>query len=441
MYAGSPWAHQLASVSLLLLIADLAPYARTDGRHLVGISVRIPELRRRSTSYLLRRTTTNLLSGKEAGRLEKFYLWVVTFWLVHAILALHVLSGYVLPGVLHTVVNLWNAPAYGQGGPHPIAWIIGLLVGLLLVLGLITMILLLFGSLVGGLAQLFRPKRGASPVKAERIGGTGATAFVNEVQRIPFLANIEPDELSRVVASMRREVHRANAVMIRQGEPGDRFCYLQRGRARVLLEEESGLVHVVATLEPGDFFGEVALLKDVPRTATVQAIEEVELLTHDRATIVDFLERAGIPREDVLDQVRNSAFLHTVPLFSCLPASRARTLLESAQVEQREAGDEIVRQGEPGTALYIIREGTCRVTHKAADGGESEVAKLDAGDYFGEISLLRGTVRTATVVAETDAVLLMIPASVFAEILLEDVQATMEIQRAAAERLSALEAA
>ena len=65
--------------------------------------------------------------------------------------------------------------------------------------------------------------------------------------------------------------------MIREGEPGDRVYVIRRGRVRVSKRGTQ-----VAELGAGDYFGEIALLRDVPRTATVTAIDDVEILSLER---------------------------------------------------------------------------------------------------------------------------------------------------------------
>jgi CRP-like cAMP-binding protein len=71
------------------------------------------------------------------------------------------------------------------------------------------------------------------------------------------------------------------SVVFAAGDHGDRFYVIADGRASVVVGAEP-----VRTLEPGDFFGEIALLRDVPRTATVRAVTALRLLALDRETFV-----------------------------------------------------------------------------------------------------------------------------------------------------------
>jgi putative ABC transport system ATP-binding protein len=96
---------------------------------------------------------------------------------------------------------------------------------------------------------------------------------------------LRPDQVA--ANSGRVEVFEAGAEIIRAGEPVNersKFYLIRRGVVEVLRQEEVGRLQKVAELGPGRYFGEVALLMDQPRNATVRAKERVEVYTVDRAT-------------------------------------------------------------------------------------------------------------------------------------------------------------
>jgi len=106
-----------------------------------------------------------------------------------------------------------------------------------------------------------------------------------------------------------------------------------------------------------------------------------------------------------------SPSLESVPLFSGVPRDELVSLLTAVEPVRVVAGSEIVREGEPGDSLYLVASGTLSVsTEGKGEGGESsgriEVGRLGPGDFFGEVALLTGKPRTATVAAVSDADLL-----------------------------------
>ena len=102
------------------------------------------------------------------------------------------------------------------------------------------------------------------------------------------LPRLTPEQIAQVSPKFARASFAPGKVIIRQGDPPLRFYIVVRGRVEVTYENPSGDRQVVDELAAGDTFGEIGLLKDRPRTATVSAAadEEVEVLTLDRE---DFL--------------------------------------------------------------------------------------------------------------------------------------------------------
>jgi CRP-like cAMP-binding protein len=88
--------------------------------------------------------------------------------------------------------------------------------------------------------------------------------------------------------------------------------------------------------------------------------------------------------------------LKRVPLFEGLPERDLRRVADSMKERTFNAGHEVAREGQHGVGFFVIADGTASVTV-----GGAEAAKLGPGDYFGEIALIAGTDRTATVTAET----------------------------------------
>lgn len=104
------------------------------------------------------------------------------------------------------------------------------------------------------------------------------------------------------------------------------------------------------------------------------------------------------------------AALATVQMFAALGDSERAQLLSVARPVVFAKGEAIVRQGQPGRSLFVVKRGEASVT---LAGTQGEVARLAAGDVFGEMSLLTGESRTATVTALTDCDLLEIDAEGF----------------------------
>jgi CRP-like cAMP-binding protein len=99
------------------------------------------------------------------------------------------------------------------------------------------------------------------------------------VRKSPIFSHLAPPAVAQLAGTLRRREAPAGTVLMREGEPGDTFYLLEAGSLRV--DRGAGQAEV-ARIEPGGFVGEIALIHDVPRTATVTAAEDAVVLTLDR---------------------------------------------------------------------------------------------------------------------------------------------------------------
>ena len=105
-------------------------------------------------------------------------------------------------------------------------------------------------------------------------------ATVHELSRVGLLASLSGEQLHRLAGRMAREEVPAGAPLLDQGDQGERFYVLLSGMLAVSQEE----LGPRSVLRPGDYFGEVALAMNVPRTASVRAVTPAVVASCDRAT-------------------------------------------------------------------------------------------------------------------------------------------------------------
>jgi CRP-like cAMP-binding protein len=110
-------------------------------------------------------------------------------------------------------------------------------------------------------------------------------ASVTELARVGLFADLSGEALTKLADRMQRDEVEAGTVMIREGDPGDRFFVLLSGMATV---SQSGLGQR-GILKAGEFFGEVALTMHVPRTATVVAMTPCVVASCDEATFDELI--------------------------------------------------------------------------------------------------------------------------------------------------------
>lgn len=206
----------------------------------------------------------------------------------------------------------------------------------------------------------------------------GAFAVLDEVTR------------ARLLADATRVSFAPGSDVIREGDPGDAVYAIVGGRVRVT---QRGTV--VASPRAPLVVGEMAVLSDEARSATVTALTRLRAYRMSAAAIRDLAvsrpdfrrELAGFARVRV-----GNNFLRRSSPFADLPASAIEALAAKLEPVAFEPGAMVLREGESGDDAYLIREGAVDVTR-----GERALATLGAGAFVGEVSALTGTQRTATV--------------------------------------------
>jgi cAMP-dependent protein kinase regulator len=237
--------------------------------------------------------------------------------------------------------------------------------------------------------------------------------------RFALLSSL-PDAAVEVISAalIRRRVG-SGEVVLREGDAGDSCYLIGHGEVRVLKRDPlnpRGDLMEVSRLGEGELFGEVAMLSDRRRHATVQAVTDSEVLEIPRAVLRDVAER--FPEVDVFLQkfYRDriiSTLVETAPFFRPLEPAQRNALIAHFQFSRAETGEHIIVEGERSGGFFLIVLGVVDITKRVSERRQVLLATLGEGSYFGEMSLLRGDVARASVTATGPTELAVLPAKNF----------------------------
>jgi len=210
---------------------------------------------------------------------------------------------------------------------------------------------------------------------------------------------LEDADLDCILDAFEHVLFQDQERIITEGDDGDCLYIIEEGSAECKKMLPSG-PKLLKKCAPGDVFGELALLYNVPRAASVEAWGRCLCWRLDRDTFNQVVKDAATKRADQYDK-----FLQNVSLFDSMEASERSRIVDALKVETYRMGDIVVRQSEPGDRVYIVEEGTLEA--RKAFGSAALVEKLAdqkvvkayaRGDYFGELALLKNQPRAASVI-------------------------------------------
>eukprot|EP01012_Entosiphon_sulcatum_P018573 TRINITY_DN2330_c0_g1_i1.p2 TRINITY_DN2330_c0_g1~~TRINITY_DN2330_c0_g1_i1.p2 ORF type:complete len:424 (-),score=102.06 TRINITY_DN2330_c0_g1_i1:322-1593(-) len=204
-----------------------------------------------------------------------------------------------------------------------------------------------------------------------------------------LFASLDERDMKVVYDAMFERRYKSGDVIMRQGDEGDNFYVLDEGECKITIEREGKPIKVILA-QPGDCFGELALMYGTKRAATITATEDSRCWAIDRHAYRKILAQQTIRKRE-----KYCKFLRKIDILQTIDNYEMAKIADVLEVCDFASGDTIVREGDRGESFFFIEEGTVRVT-KAGKYLET----LRPGGFFGELALLYGTPRAATVTAE-----------------------------------------
>jgi len=223
-----------------------------------------------------------------------------------------------------------------------------------------------------------------------------------------LFSSLDEKELSIIIGAMKEVEVEVGERIIQQGEQGDFLFVIESGDFECTIADVvTGAENVVRTCQRGDVFGELALLYNCPRAASVLAKSDSVCWQLDRETFNHVVKEAAVKTRE-----RYDAVLAKVPILAQMGKVERSQISDALHKEKYVDGATIMSQGEVGNKFYIIEEGEC----VALKNGKA-VMSYGPGGYFGELALISDNPRAATVIAKGAVELLWLDSAAFRRLL------------------------
>jgi CRP-like cAMP-binding protein len=289
------------------------------------------------------------------------------------------------------------------------------------------------------------------------IGGKALKVTISFLSKIDLFQNLAPEDLTALARICKSENFEPGDIIVKQGETGDALYCISKGLAKAVVDNTQ-----VASLTPGDYFGEDAILRGARRTATILAetqctalkVTKIAFAEMELLDKMEFPERPAVAgggnrpvdtkppspkteeeRKLMVKALKNNKNLTEVRI---VDEKLANKIIEPAWKETIPAGKQLTVEGDfIADHFYMIQAGTFEVSTKQQKGQcieksvsviaskASQISSKDAanqlgpGDSFGELALLYYTPRAATVTAKTECVVWVVDRPTFKKILAE----------------------
>jgi len=213
------------------------------------------------------------------------------------------------------------------------------------------------------------------------------------VRNIFLFRSLDPEQVGEVLDAMFEKRVEVGDCVIQQGDDGDNFYVIESGAYDIYVSGDGGEPRKVGSYEEAGSFGELALMYNQPRAATIRATTTGALWAMDRTTFRRILLKSACKKRKMYE-----GLLERVPMLKTLELYERLNLADALVPRTYGPGETVIRQGEAADGMYFVEEGEV-VISMVGEGVEREISRVSRGRYFGELALVTKKPRAATVAA------------------------------------------
>lgn len=210
-----------------------------------------------------------------------------------------------------------------------------------------------------------------------------------------MFSRLDESEKNIIVMAMQNKEVKEGDMVIEEGDEGNELFVIDSGTLDCTKKnKETGDSIFLKKYEPGEAFGELALLYNAPRAASIKANEDCSLFTLDRETFNHIVKDAAVKqRKKYYD------FISNVDLLESLDDYEKNKICDCLQIQTYQGGNYIIHEGDSGDTFYFVVKGECIATKRNKQlQTDEKVYEFKENDYFGELALLKDEPRAASII-------------------------------------------
>jgi cAMP-dependent protein kinase regulator len=218
------------------------------------------------------------------------------------------------------------------------------------------------------------------------------------VESMLLFKSLDKDQMNQVLDAMAEKSVDAGFHVIDEGDDGDFFYIIESGKFDIY-KKIDGEEKLLGSYDGKGSFGELALMYNAPRAATIVSNTEGMLWAMDRATFRKIVVKATAKKRRSYEQ-----FLKKVEILSVLEEHEVTKVADAIETKEYAEGELIFSQGDAPDFFYIVVDGEVDITRKGDDKSDPEksvhLVTLDSGKFFGELAFLTNSPRAASIHAK-----------------------------------------
>ncbi|NP_001084637.1 protein kinase, cAMP-dependent, regulatory subunit type II beta S homeolog [Xenopus laevis] len=234
---------------------------------------------------------------------------------------------------------------------------------------------------------------------------------------ILLFKNLDQEQMSQVLDAMFEKLVQCGEHVIDQGDDGDNFYVIDRGTYDIFVKSD-GVARCVCAYDNRGSFGELALMYNTPRAATIVATSVGAIWGLDRATFRRIIVKNNAKKRRLYEN-----FIESLPFLKSLEFSERLKVVDVIGTKTYCDEEQIIAQGDGADSFFIVESGEVRITMKSkskpdAETNEAvEIARYIRGQYFGELALVTNKPRAASAYAVGNVKCLVMDVQAFERLL------------------------